>query len=304
MLAGARKYDLDLSRMGDEALVILAQECAFRPAIDEVLRRYYEPMSHLIALKARCLWLAADLPDAQQNAVFAILEAITDYDTREVAKPRGCRFRTYLCMVVTARFGDFVRQVRRVRRHYCRLEEAGEKRASGQGRCPGSRTSDPVEALARREARARLHHALEGLDEALRRLWRELADGKKKLPQITGKSSMRVLKSGVCQVFRLLGAPYSVRHLPQSQPGDRPKSTIVRQPCRLARGRPRGGCERTRLGDYLLSVAEGGLPGVAGTDDAVLVDQKQAVQGSTAVAAERPKGVMIHIDQQAESVRG
>ena len=36
-----------------------------------------------------------------------------------------------------------------------------------------------MEALARREARARLHQALEGLDEALRRLWRELADGKR-----------------------------------------------------------------------------------------------------------------------------
>jgi DNA-binding CsgD family transcriptional regulator len=36
-----------------------------------------------------------------------------------------------------------------------------------------------VEALVRREARARLHQALEGLVEALRRLWRGLADGKR-----------------------------------------------------------------------------------------------------------------------------
>jgi RNA polymerase sigma factor (sigma-70 family) len=183
MLAGARKYDLDLSRMGDEALVILAQECAFRPATDELVRRYYEPMSQLIARKARCPWLAADLPDAQQNAVFAMLEAIAGYHTLEAARPRGCRFRTYLGRVVLARFGDFVRKLRRLRRHYCLLHEAGEGLAAGQGRCPGCRTSDPVEALARREARARLHQALEGLDEALRRLWRELADGKK-LPQI------------------------------------------------------------------------------------------------------------------------
>ena len=89
MHAGVKKYDLDLSRMADEALVILAQECAFRPATDEVLRRYYEPMSQLIAWKARFPWLAADLPDAQQNGVFAMLEAIAGYDTWEVAKPRG-----------------------------------------------------------------------------------------------------------------------------------------------------------------------------------------------------------------------
>jgi RNA polymerase sigma factor (sigma-70 family) len=183
MHAGAKKYDLDLARMADEALVILAQECAFRPATDELVRRYYERMSKLIALKARCLWLAADLPDAQQNAVFAILEAIAGYDTLEVAKPRGCRFRTYLRLVVLARFRDFVRQVRRVQRRCCRLDEVGERLLAGLGRCPGCPTSDPVEALARREAMARLHQALDGLDEAMRRLWWELANGKK-LPQI------------------------------------------------------------------------------------------------------------------------
>ena len=179
MLAGARKYDLDLSRMGDEALVILAQECAFRPATDELVLRYYEKMSQLIARKANRLGLAADLPDAQQNAVFAMLEAIAGYHTLEVAKPRGCRFRTYLGRVVLARFGDFVRKLRRLQRPCCPLHEAGEGLAAGRGRCPGSRTSDPVEALARREAMARLHQALEGLDEALRGLWRELADGKR-----------------------------------------------------------------------------------------------------------------------------
>jgi RNA polymerase sigma factor (sigma-70 family) len=136
-------------------------------------------MSQLIAWKARFPWLAADLPDAQQNAVFAILEAIAGYHTLEVAKPRGCRFRTFLGRVVLARFGDFVRKLRRLQRPCCGLHEAGEALAAGQGRRPGCRTSDPVEALARREARARLQHALERLDEALRGLWRELADGKR-----------------------------------------------------------------------------------------------------------------------------
>jgi RNA polymerase sigma factor (sigma-70 family) len=183
MHAGAKKYDLDLARMADEALVILAQECAFRPATDELLRRYYERMNPLIALKARCLGLIADVPDAQQNAVFAILEAIAGYDTLEVAKPRGCRFRTYLRLVVLARFGDFVRQVRRVQRRCCRLDEVGERLAAGQGRFSGCPTSDPVEALARQEAMARLHQVLDRLDDAMRRLWWELANGKK-LPQI------------------------------------------------------------------------------------------------------------------------
>jgi RNA polymerase sigma factor (sigma-70 family) len=107
-----------------------------------------------------------------------MLEAIAGYHTLEAAKPRGCRFRTYLGRVVLARFGDFVRKLRRLQRPCCGLHEAGETPAACQGRCPGCRKGDPVEVLARREARARLHQALEGLDEALRRLWRELADGK------------------------------------------------------------------------------------------------------------------------------
>jgi RNA polymerase sigma factor (sigma-70 family) len=183
MLAGAKKYDLDLSRMAGESLVILAQECAFRPATHELMLRHYGRMSQLIAVKARCLGLAADLPDAQQNAVFAILEAIAGYETLQAARPRGCRFRTYLGRVVLARFGDFVRQLRRLQRHCFPLHEAGERLAACQGRCPGSRTSDPVEALARQEAMARLHSALARLDEPLRRLWHELSSGKK-LPQI------------------------------------------------------------------------------------------------------------------------
>jgi RNA polymerase sigma factor (sigma-70 family) len=203
MQTEARKYDLDLSRMADEALVILAQECAFRPAIDELVLRHYGHTSKLIALKAKCMGLAADVPDAQQNAVFAMLEAIAGYNTLQAAQPRGCRFRTYLRLVVLARFGDFVKQLRRLQRRCGRLDEAGERLAAGPGRCPGCRTSDPVEALARQEAMARLQQALEGLDEALRRLWRELANGKK-LRQIAreqGVSYDRVKR----QRRRLLG---------------------------------------------------------------------------------------------------
>jgi hypothetical protein len=103
MPAGAKKYDLDLAQMADEALVILVQECTFQPAADELLLRYYPRMNQLIAVRLRHRWLAADVQDAQQNGVFAILEAIAGYDTREVAKPRGCSFRTFVRLVVTDR---------------------------------------------------------------------------------------------------------------------------------------------------------------------------------------------------------
>jgi RNA polymerase sigma factor (sigma-70 family) len=172
MTKEAKKYDLNLAQMADEALVILVQECAFQPAADELVLRYYQPMNQLIALRVRHRWIAADVQDAQQNGVFAILEAIAGYDTLELAKPRGCSFRTFVRMVVTARCGDFVRQVRQVKNRYRCLDE-----------CRAEGGSDPVEALAQQEETARLHRALERLDEPMRRLWQELANGKT-LPQI------------------------------------------------------------------------------------------------------------------------
>jgi RNA polymerase sigma factor (sigma-70 family) len=172
MTRQAQKYDLDLAQLADEALVILAQECTFQPATDELVLRYHERMSQLIALRIRHRGNAADVPDAQQNGVFAILEAIAGYDTLELAKPRGCSFRTFVRRVVTARCCDFVKQVRRAEKRYRHLDE-----------CQAARGSDPVEALAQQEEMARLHCALERLDEPMRRLWHELAYGKK-LPQI------------------------------------------------------------------------------------------------------------------------
>lgn len=168
----AKKYDLDLTQMADEALVILVQECTFQPAADELVLRYYQRMNPRIALLVRQRRIATDVQDAQQNGVFAILEAIADYDTREVAKPRGCSFRTFVRLVVTARCWDFVKHVRRAEKRYRRLDE----HRAEQG-------TDPVEALAQQEETARLHCALERLDEPLRRLWHELTGGKK-LPQI------------------------------------------------------------------------------------------------------------------------
>jgi RNA polymerase sigma factor (sigma-70 family) len=167
-----KKYDLDLTQMADEALVILIQECIFQPAADELVLRYYQRMNTLIALLIRQRRIVVEVQDAQQNGVFAILEAIAGYDTWEVAKPRGCSFRTFVRMVVTARCYDFVKQVRRAEKRYRRLDE----RRSEQ-------ESDPVEALVQQEETARLHGALERLEEPLRRLWQELTCGKKP-PQI------------------------------------------------------------------------------------------------------------------------
>jgi hypothetical protein len=69
MTAPSKKYDLDLSKIGDEELVVLAQECGFRPAANELLVRYHQPMNRLIASQAWQTPLCEkDIEDAKQNA--------------------------------------------------------------------------------------------------------------------------------------------------------------------------------------------------------------------------------------------
>jgi RNA polymerase sigma factor (sigma-70 family) len=179
-----KKYDLDLSKMGAEELVVLAQECGFRPAADELLLRFHEPMCRLIGHKARYTPLTQpDIQDAQQNTVFAILEAIRRYRTPEMVKPGGCKFGTYAHMVTTRRFVDFAKRVSRMQKRYCCLPRPGERyHQDCSALAPSSflerRLDDPTEAAARKEALARLAAALEGSDDEVRALWHELAAGK------------------------------------------------------------------------------------------------------------------------------
>jgi RNA polymerase sigma factor (sigma-70 family) len=189
MRSTTQKYDLDLSKIGDEELVVLAQECGFRPAVSELLLRYHQPMGRLIAHVARQTALNQhDVEDAQQNAVFALCEAIAGYDTLEMVKPAGCRFRSFARLVTTRRFWDFVKHVRRLRHrfHWRALADANGSAAQVQHRSqaratslPPDRLDDAAEAAAHQEDRRRLQELLDCLDGEMRALWQELASGKK-----------------------------------------------------------------------------------------------------------------------------
>src|SRR5438034_1803623 len=139
-----KKYDLDLSQIGDEELVVMAKECGYQPATQELLVRFHDWTNRLIAQQAKHTRLTAtDVEDAQQNAVFALLEAVTRYDALEMVKPNGCGFRPFLRLVLTARFRDFVKHVRRVERAY----ENSIARAGA-----GDHALDAVEVRAARQA--------------------------------------------------------------------------------------------------------------------------------------------------------
>src|SRR5262249_35256397 len=107
-------YDLDMARLDDEQLVLLVQECGYVPARDELIARCNGLKDRLIHRQATRSGLQeADRMDAQQDAVLWILEAIREYNTGQHVMPRGCRFRTFLCQVLLARFIDFLRRQHR-----------------------------------------------------------------------------------------------------------------------------------------------------------------------------------------------
>ena len=177
------KYDLDLSRIGDEELVVLAKECDYQPAAHALIARHHPWVNRLIACNAGHTGLgAADLEDAEQEAVFWMLEGIARYNTLELARPKRRRFRTFLYTRVGSRFIDFVRRIRRRERHFACLVRfsleghfaIGRIRSRKHGR-PGQ--DNPASALEREENHMRLERALDCLDEEARRLWERLASG-------------------------------------------------------------------------------------------------------------------------------
>jgi RNA polymerase sigma factor (sigma-70 family) len=186
MEAAPKKYDLDLSKIGDEELVVLAQECGFSPAAHELLLRYHQPMGRLIVyLGKRTPLTDNDLEDAKQNAVFALVEAIACYNTLELVKPGGCRFRTYGRLVTMRRFWDFVKQNGRLHKRFRCPGQGDGNVAAEPGQCASASvrqnqwSSDPGDAAARDEMLERLNQVLQRLEPHLRQLWDGLVAGEK-----------------------------------------------------------------------------------------------------------------------------
>src|SRR5262249_61094154 len=70
-------YDLDMTRLEDEQLVVLAAECDYRPARDELIRRSLPLTERLVGGHAAHSGLQeADRQDPQQDAVLSILAGI------------------------------------------------------------------------------------------------------------------------------------------------------------------------------------------------------------------------------------
>jgi RNA polymerase sigma factor (sigma-70 family) len=168
-------FDLNLAVMEDEPLVVLAQECEYGPARDELIVRYGAQTERLIGWMVYRYRLGdADADDARQNAVFWIVEAVNKYDTNQIGKRRGCSFRSFIHRVVMARFKDFTKHLRRVEGHYDRAARCGDETSVAD---VDRRPNDPAEIAEAHESINRLQETLTCLDKDAVRLWQLLASG-------------------------------------------------------------------------------------------------------------------------------
>src|SRR5262245_50058303 len=169
-------YDLDLTRFEDEQLVILATECGYCPAWVELLRRVRDSSSRLVRrLAAQACFQEADQQDAEQEAVFWVLEAIRSYRTTEHVRVGGCRFRSFLHRVLQARFIDILRDRRRDNRHRGCPQPGRDCRVASE--VAASPRESPGRQAERRESRARLEQELDRLEPSARTLWGLLSQG-------------------------------------------------------------------------------------------------------------------------------
>ncbi len=182
-------FDLDLTKMADDALMVLAAECGFNFAEDELILRFEARKNRQIAVLATGMGLSReDLEDARQEGVLWIKEAIRSYDTNEIGKPGGCGFSTFVHQIVARRFLDFTKHLRREENHYDQSPAATDSLAADCENVEGTATghpaagatgpSDPEAAAQRHEFTAALNQALDELDDIARRILEMRLSGK------------------------------------------------------------------------------------------------------------------------------
>jgi RNA polymerase sigma factor (sigma-70 family) len=161
--AASKPYDYNLSDWGEEELLLLYRECDHKPARQELILRLREWVERLVASHARRARLPdQDLPDAKQNGLLVMVEALEEYDTARWCRRDACSLRTWLRCRLESRDRNFVRGRRRYER---RLDRSAEVADLLDGKARADADGAPAHIAEAREATARLGGALHALDE-------------------------------------------------------------------------------------------------------------------------------------------
>jgi RNA polymerase sigma factor (sigma-70 family) len=175
------RSDGEDSAVLDAALVVCFRQTGGRDVLRELFARHYVWLRRVIGRRARRAGLCReDAEDSHQEAVFALYEAITDYDPRESARPCGCSFRTYLGRRVASRFASANYRRRWEKAHRCgELElraalEGGMRRLSPDGTSRDWRDledDDPAVVVQCRQLDELVRQTLQRFPPRQQRLW-------------------------------------------------------------------------------------------------------------------------------------
>jgi RNA polymerase sigma factor (sigma-70 family) len=181
-----KSLEFHLAQIDDEALVVLAKECESEGARRALLLRYQDWVAREVTSLARRRGVAGhDLDDAIQEArFFGLSKAIDRYDTVQLTLPRGCRFRSFLRRVITDRFKDFLKHLRRVKARHTllRVVDAGGEPGHGESACRrpwggADHEGDPAGTAAREELRERVRGHVSRLSDGDRLLVQGVSAG-------------------------------------------------------------------------------------------------------------------------------
>lgn len=179
-------YDLDISTLEDESLVVLAQ-LGYEPGRNELIDRLWPLCQRLVRRHAFGMRLQTpDLQDAQQDAVLWIIDAIGHYRGDESVRPNGCHFRSFLYCVLRRRFIDALRTGRKYHlrngAHFNHhpwefetrdLESLAKLAISGEVTATGNTPFDTQES----EWSTQLQEAVNRLNQRMQELWSLLRQG-------------------------------------------------------------------------------------------------------------------------------
>jgi RNA polymerase sigma factor (sigma-70 family) len=179
-----RDSPADITRLADEQLVALSHDCAHRRlALHTLLLRCWEKVHLRVAWLARRYGLPQDqVADAQQDAVFVIVEAADSYDAEKKVRTCLCPFHIYLGQLVRFRFYDFLRKRARDERFIDRSSGTAESLIEGgiSSRHAFKATDREREAgtvAIGREFQEQLEKVLRELDVQSRWLWEQSVAG-------------------------------------------------------------------------------------------------------------------------------
>jgi RNA polymerase sigma factor (sigma-70 family) len=177
---------IDLLATGDEKLIALFRDGSCPEARDELILRYLRWTRRGITVQAYKAGLNPSfLPDAQQIAGMALLEAIDKFDTEH--KPASSSFQTFLWHVITNRFRDFLKRTRRAESRYKRSSTSAvkEKKARGAAAIDNEgflfidEKGDPARLAEEQEQMDRLADAINALSTTKHLIWIRVLAGAK-----------------------------------------------------------------------------------------------------------------------------